>query len=82
MWASGLATVLPREARGTASKPFGDGAHKLEVDRAIEAPGLEDLFEQGAVIQGPLLVSRCRKAIDRNRDLAHRGESAEVTDRE
>jgi hypothetical protein len=38
--------------RSSVEALFRDGAHELEVDGVVDAPGLEDLFEQGAAVYG------------------------------
>lgn len=41
-----------RRERNGVEALFGDGAYQLEIDRVVDAPGLEDLFEQRAVVHG------------------------------
>jgi len=39
-----------RSERDSVEALLGDGADELEVDGVVDAPGLEGLFEQGAVV--------------------------------
>src|SRR5215472_7484496 len=81
MWASCLATVLPREARGTASKPFwGMALASLRLIALLTRHASRTCSSKEWSFKGDSWLCVAAKR-DRRRNSAHRGERAEITER-
>ena len=66
-----------RSKRHSVETLFGDGASQLDVDGAVDAPGLEDLFEQGAVAHGDSWMCIATRAETEEKNLTQRAQRPE-----